>query len=252
MLPDSVTTVRNKEYSEKYWQDHKTLIDKAKKTGLGAELTTLKSAWDGAKDVIKKMDVKMIGKLRNEAEIKQAKADAENTLTDAHVVKLLHALDTASKKADAASKMKLSSAATKTAKNIATGLAGIKHDLENATFTDFDDKLTQLEQAYKAQRQDFSRAAKALMEYLKVIEAKPVLDSISGTKCSGPFRDFQNKVGNLPEFASVYDDSFDGLFVERLPKNITNEQVKQYCLKLVNDSRAYIKKVLVTAKAKGY
>ncbi|MEI7687797.1 MAG: hypothetical protein WCL32_22555 [Planctomycetota bacterium] len=141
----------------------------------------------------------------------------------------------------------------KAAAAIATGAKKMKADLEGEKFADFDKKKKQLHDHYASQRADFKNSVKLLMDLLVKVEAAPTLKSATGTTFSGPFRNFQNKVGNLPEFADLYNDEYDGLIVETA--NLTKkspDEVKKILLKLVQDVRNYIAKVLKRAKEKGY
>ncbi len=253
MLPQAVVDLGDKQYSEPAWQKAKSLMDKATKTGLGTELIALKKAYDTAKEPLKKLDAGMVGKMKDEKAIKAAKAEAEKVLAGAAVSTLITRLDSAHKKAVATSKLKLSKGAVKAASDMATAFDAAKKALESEKFVDFDNKLQHMAQLYAAQRKDFKPAAQKLAEVLKQLEQHPVAATAQGTEFSGAFRGFQNKIGNLPEFDGLFEDDFDGLFVERMDlKNMTEEQVKTQMLKIVADTRAYMKKCLVRAKEAGY
>jgi hypothetical protein len=85
------------------------------------------------------------------------------------------------------------------------------------------------------------------------LEKAPVVATAEGTDFSGAFRGFQNKIGNLPEFKDIFDDKFDGLFLERMKwEKMTDEQIKKEMLKIVSETRAYMKICLTRAKEKGY
>ena len=66
MLPPDVVALGDKDNSEPVWQKSKSLLDKATKTGLGRELLALRKAYDGAEKTLNKIDVGMLGKLRDE------------------------------------------------------------------------------------------------------------------------------------------------------------------------------------------
>lgn len=253
MLPDAVTDLGSQEYSEPGWQKAKSLIDKATKTGLGAELIALRKSYDGAKDTLKKIDVKMVGKLRDEDAIKAAKVEAQKVLSGSVVQGLITHLDTAAKKATTVSKLKLSKGAVKASTAMAAAFRAAKKALEDETLADFDAQLQHMNLLYAAQRKDFKPSAQKLIDTLKKLEDNPVAETAEGTEFSGAFRGFQNKIGNLPEFKDIYDDKFDGLFTERMDlKKMTPEEIKKEMLKIVSETRAYMKVCLVRAKAKGY
>jgi hypothetical protein len=253
MLPNIVADLNGAKYSEPAWQKAKSIKDMATKTGLAAELIALKAVYLKAKPVLTKLDAGMLPKIKGPDDLKKAKQTAEDTLAGAEVKALIAKLDVVSKKAAAVAKMKLASSTIKAATDISHGLAAIRLALVNEQFTDFDDKLKKMELLYAAQRKDFKPAAQKLKEVLEHLEKNLVVKSIQGTEFSGAFRGFQNKVGNLPEFLDLFDDSLDGLFVERLDfQNKTEEETKKILMKIVTDTRAYMAKVLKRAKEKGY
>ena len=94
-------------------------------------------------------------------------------------------------------------------------------------------------------------AAKRLIDVLAVVEKAPVLDSLRGTEFSGAYRGFQNK-GKLPEFRDLFDDRFDGMFIERMDTKKPEPEIRKEILKLVADTRVYVRKFLDRAKQKGY
>jgi hypothetical protein len=255
MLPNAVIELGSAkgQYSNDAWQKSKTLIDKASKTGLGPFLEDLQKAYASVKDDLKQLDAGMVGKLRDEDEIRAAKKAAQDMLNSSGVKKLIKAIDDAAKKADTVSKGKMSSSAKKAATAIAGGLDSIGDALRGETFADFDAKLAHQAKLYAAQRSDFLAAAKLLQATLKKLASAPVIETCRGTDFSGAFRGFQNKVGNLPELKDLFDPRFDGLVVvnEDLDKK-KPEEVRKILLKLVTDTTAYLQKVLKRAKEKGY
>lgn len=253
MLPLQVAALADKVNSEPGWQKAKNLIDKGTKTGLGAELILLRKSYDSTKETLKKLDSMMVGKMRDEDEIKAAKAEAQKVLDGPVVAGLITRLNAASTKAKAVAKMKLSKGAVKAATDLAAAFDAAKKALEDEKLTDFDAKLNVMAQHYAAQRKDFKPSAIALQQVLLKLEKNPVAASAQGSEFSGAFRGFQNKIGNLPEFKDLYDNKFDGLFIERMDlKKMSDDQVKAEMLKIVSETRAYMKICLERAKAKGY
>lgn len=254
MIPDSLTDLdgSGSRYTDKSWQKKKLLIDKGHKTGLGAALTKMQSAYNKAKTDLNKIDVRAVGKLRNEDEVRAAKKTAKKTLAGSAIKTLIAELGNVATLADAAAK-KLSPVSKAEAVKIATGVKKMKADLVNEKLTDFDAKEQMLKQHYASQRSDFKNSAKLLADMLKKVDANPTVQSVSGTDFSGAFRNFQNKVGNLPEFSDLFEDEFDGLLVtnEDLAKK-TPAEAKKIILKHTQDARTYMAKVLKRAKEKGY
>jgi hypothetical protein len=255
MLPNAVTKLSNAkgEYSNDAWQKSKTPIDKLSKTGLGPYLDDLHKAYASVKDDLKQLDAGMVGKLRDEHEIRAAKKAAQDMLNSSGVKKLIKAIDDAAKKADAVSKGKMSGSAKKAATAIAGGLGSIRDALRGETFADFDALLARKTKLHNDHRGDFLPAAKALQATLTKLKGAPVIETCRGIDFSGPFRNFQNKVGNLSELSDLFDPRFDGLIVvnEDLEKK-NPEEVRKILLKLVADTTVYLQKVLKRAKEKGY
>ncbi len=255
MLPNAVFDLAGSKgkYSNDAWQKSKTPIDKASKTGLGPFLDEIQKAYASVKDDLKRLDAGMVGKLGGENEIRAAKKAAQDMLNSSGVKKLIKAIDDAAKKADAVSKGKMSSSAKKAATAIAAGLGSIADALRGETFADFDVKLAHQTKLHADHRGDFLASAKLLQATLKKLAAAPVIDTCRGTEFSGAFRNFQNKVGNLPELKDLFDDRFDGLIIEKenLDKK-TPDEVRKILMKLLTDAAAYLQKVLKRAKEKGY
>ena len=252
MQPNSVA-VYIPEFSDAEWQKAKTPIDKATKTGLGAELVKLQAAYAKAKQPMTKLDAGMVGKLRDEDEVKQAKAEAIKTLASSDVKAFMAALVATAKEASAVSKLKLSSSAKKYAQDAATELQKIKADLDKETFADFDQKLDHMQKLYAAQRTDFKDSVKKLLAVIERLDKTPTLETCKGTDFSGAYRGVQNKIGNLPEFKGVFDGKFDGLWPTSsgLEKKLPDE-IKKALQQHAKESRLYVAKILSRAKAAGY
>lgn len=66
MLPPDVVALGDKDNSDPSGRNRRACFDKATKTGLGRELLALRKAYDGAEKTLNKIDVGMLGKLRDE------------------------------------------------------------------------------------------------------------------------------------------------------------------------------------------
>jgi hypothetical protein len=251
MYPNSVADTTS--FTDANWQKAKSVIDKATKTGLGAEFTKLQAAYAKVKPALMKLDAKMVGKLRDEDAINEAKKQAVAVRDGSDVKAFIAVVNTTATKADAVAKLKLSSAAKTFAQNAATKLKKIKSDIEGETFADFDDLVEHQKKLYAAQRSDFKDSVKKLMAAIDKLEKAPTLQTCAGTEFSGAYRGVQNKIGNLPEFKGVFEDKFDGLWPSKanLDKK-PPEEVKKALLNHARESRLYVQKILQRAKDAGY
>jgi hypothetical protein len=252
MMPLSVTDLgtSTSKYTDASWQKTKLGVDKIHKTGIGVALTAVQNAYKSAKEDLKKLDVMMIGKLTTEDEVRAKKKVAQQTLAAGTVKTLIATLGTSSSTIETGAK-KLSIISKTAALKLATGLRKMKTDLEGEKFADFDNKETSLRAHYAAQRLDFKNATKLLVDLIRQVDAAPTLKSVSGTTYSGPIRNFQNKVGNLPEFKDIFQDKYDGLIAPKL-QGKTPEAVKSFILAYNQELRNYIAKVVQRAKEKGF
>jgi hypothetical protein len=252
MMPNSVADlgVSTSKYTDASWQKTKLAVDKMHKTGIGVALTAVQNAFKSAKEDLKKLDVMMIGKLRTEDEVRAAKKAAQQTLAGGTVKALITTLGTSSSTIETGAK-KLSIVSKNSALKLATGLRKMKTDLEGEKFADFDKKEQTLNAHYAAQRRDFKNATKLLTDLIRQVDAAPTLQSVSGTTYSGPIRNFQNKVGNLPEFKDIFQGKYDGLIAQKL-QGKTPEAVKTIILAYNQELRNYIAKVVQLAKQKGF
>lgn len=234
------------------WQKKKSFLDKAKsktKTGLGAELVKLQTAWK--KVDWECMDARMQGKWASLEALQAGKKKAQ-TYHRQKMTAFWNVVMAVSRKATATAK---NADLSKTAKAAATAIAKetdlIAKAIVSMEFSDFDEEEKRIRAGWARWRQRLPKNVSDLEAKLKELEKDPRNAKWSDIDVTNAFRAVGNSLGNNPEFKDLWPKpwaDFDGLQNTRHPalRNLKNdtttptEAERKAILELINEARPHI------------